>query len=48
METPGSDGMSMDIVIEQIEGALADRARRGVGALSGVLGAEFGLSRQGR
>lgn len=47
-ERQGSDGMSMDIVIEQIEGTLADRARRGVGSLSGVLGADFGLSRQGR
>ena len=47
-ERQGGDGMSMEIVIEQIEGALADRARRGVGSLSGVLGAEFGLSRQGR
>ena len=47
-ERPGSDGLSFDVMIEQFENALADRARRGVGSLSGVLGDTFGLGRVGR
>lgn len=47
-ERPGSDGMSIDVMVEQLESALADRARRGVGSLSGVLGDTFGLGRVGR
>lgn len=38
----------MEVMIERLETALADRARRGVGSFSGVLGDQFGLSRVGR
>lgn len=47
-ERESSDGIAFDVVIEQLESALADRARRGVGSLSGVLGDSFGLGRVGR
>lgn len=47
-ERPGGDGMSIEVVVEQLESALADRARRGVGTLAGVLGTNFGLGRVGR
>lgn len=47
-ERETSDGWSMEVMIEQLETALADRARRGVGSFSGVLGDQFGLSRVGR
>jgi hypothetical protein len=38
----------LEIMIEQVESALADRMGRGMGPLSGVLGANFGLRRQGQ
>lgn len=47
-QRPGADGMSMEVVIEQVDAAIADRFRRGIGPLSGVLGGSFGLTRQGR
>jgi hypothetical protein len=41
-------GTTLEVIVEQIESALADRAGRGVGALSGVLGQQFGMQRVGR
>jgi hypothetical protein len=47
-ERTGGEDMSLEIVVEQIESALADRANRGTGALAGVLGTAFGVTRQAR
>ena len=47
-ERQGSDGLSWDVVIEQIDSALADRGRRGIGSLAGMMGDQYGLSRVGR
>jgi hypothetical protein len=47
-ERPTENGMQVEIIVEQLEAALADRASRGVGALTGVLGGQFGLTRKGR
>lgn len=47
-ERTGGDDMGLEIVVEQIESALAERASRGTGALAGVLGGTFGVTRRAR
>ncbi|MFN3646237.1 MAG: hypothetical protein ACK4S2_06945 [Gemmobacter sp.] len=40
--------MTMDVMIEQVESAITERAARGVGSLAGMLGDRYGLARVGR
>lgn len=47
---PGPPGQEnhVEIIIEQLEGAMVERMQRGIGPMAGLMGQTFGLSRRGR
>lgn len=47
-ERSDGQGMTLDVIIEQVEAAVMERAARGVGPMDAFLGDRYGLSRVGR
>lgn len=47
-ESGSGDDRVFDVIIDQIEGAIASNIGRGVGPLAGTLAASYGLGRQPR